>query len=156
MARTIDGSTTHLEWMTRELSLGLRHVPAIASGRIDLAAFGMVGCLVWCSFAHLSRQIVVGANPHEMAAQATRGVALGIGWLLAVAAVAAIALTRATVSTEVEAVREPAPFPRPPRTPGTAGRRAQGSVDSDCTSRQATIGCVPVGQYSSSSSRRAA
>jgi len=156
VARTIVGSTIHRKRMTQDLRLRLRLVPSMVAGRIDLAAFAMVGCLVWWSFAHLSRQVVVGANPHEMAAQVTHGMALGIGWLLAVATVAATALARGTASPEVEAVREPVPFPRPLRTPGSAGRRAHGSVDSDCTSRQATIGCVPVGQYSSSSSRRAA
>ena len=132
------------------------HATGMAVGRIEYGAVGTVACLTWWSFAHLSRQVVVGASANEMASQAFEGTALGVGWLLAVAAIAVVTCFRTSSSPTATLMREPAPFPRPPRTPGAAGRIRHGSVDKDCTSRQATTGCVPVGQYSSSSSRRAA
>ena len=132
-----------------------RHLASTHFSRIDVTATCAAAGLTWWSFAHLSRQVVVGASPHEMAAQALESTALGVAWLLAVAVVAMMAIMRDT-SPKPVALREPAPFPPPPRNPSATGRRRHGSADNDCMSRHATIGCVPVGQYSSSSSRRAA
>lgn len=161
MPRNLDdlrNSATHLP-VGRDTYLPLlesRAFSGISLSRIDVAAIGAAVGLTWWSFAHLSRQVVVGANPHEMAAQALESTALGVAWLLAVAIVAVMAIMRANASPAPVALRDPIPFPRPPRNPGATGRRRHGSADNDCTSRHATIGCVPVGQYSSSSSRRAA
>lgn len=161
MPRTLDDlgtSTTHLHDGRHAYVQPLepRHLAGPRFSRIDVAATCAAVGLTWWSFAHLSRQVVVGASPHEMAAQALESTALGVAWLLAVAVVAVMAIMRADTSPTPVALREPAPFPPPPRHPGATGRRRHGSADNDCTSRHATIGCVPVGQYSSSSSRRAA
>jgi hypothetical protein len=129
---------------------------SVAFSRIDVAAMGMAAGLTWWSFAHLARQVVVGANPHEIASQALEGTALGVAWLLAVGAIAIMAITRTNPSPMNVGLRERAMSPWPPRSTGSPSRRRYGSADSDCTSRHPTTGCVPVGQYSSNSSRRAA
>ena len=131
-------------------------IEGISINRNDAAAVGAIVCLTWWSFVHLSHQSVLGASPHEMSAQALESTALGLGWLLTVAAVAFHTFFRVKASPEPVQVRRPAPFPRPSRETGLGRRRHHGSADSDCTSRHPTMGCVPVGQYSSSSSRRAA
>ena len=90
-------------------------VVASPAGLDAVGAFStiIVVGLAWWSFGFLSRQVMVGANPLEIARQSLEAMTLGMAWLgaVAVGARAAWPLVVVRASTAVVPTRVPAAFP---------------------------------------------